>query len=159
MAAMAALRPAGVARSAITLASRRSTPITCAPAASRRRQTAAPIPEAEPVTATVIARVLYVPGGGHATATTLPVPHAVPPPLLAARDRSRPGPQPDRVRCALHDVHRAGRHLGRARLLRRALRTLPRRACPRRRGSGDRGAGAGPSQHRLPDAEQRDRLG
>src|SRR5262245_23769903 len=99
MAAMAALRPAGVARSAITLASRRSTPITCAPAASRRRQTAAPIPEAEPVTATVvtralyvpesvtatvITRVLYVPGGGHATATTLPVPHAVPPPLLAA---------------------------------------------------------------------------
>ena len=68
-------------------------------------------------------------------------------------------PQPGDLRCALHDVHRAQPGLGRARLLRPALRPLPRRPGPRRRRRGDRGRDGGRTQHRVQDAEQRQRLG
>src|SRR6185369_16901833 len=57
MAAIAAARPAGIARSATTSAARRSTPMTRWPSRVSRSRIPAPIPDADPVTAiTPIAR-------------------------------------------------------------------------------------------------------
>src|SRR4029450_623783 len=50
-AAIAAARPAALARSAMTSASRRSTPITRCPSRISRARIAAPIPDADPDTA------------------------------------------------------------------------------------------------------------
>src|SRR5213592_311984 len=66
--ATAAARPSPHPRSEITSASRRSAPITRSPAVSRRARSAAPIPEAEPVTAMTRTRtLLYLRGGARAT--------------------------------------------------------------------------------------------
>src|SRR5216117_1124288 len=66
--ATAAARPSPYPRSAITSAPRRSAPITRSPAVSRRARSAAPIPEAEPVTAMTRTRtLLYLRGGARAT--------------------------------------------------------------------------------------------
>src|SRR5438552_10175211 len=66
--ATAAAQPSPHPRSAITSASRRPTPITRSPAVSRRARSAAPIPEAEPVTAMTRTRtLLYLRGGAQAT--------------------------------------------------------------------------------------------
>ena len=73
----------------------------------------------------------------------------------------RPGrcAEPDRLRRALHDVHRAEPHVRRARLLRRALRPLPRRVRAGRRRHRDRRPGAGAPDHGVPDAQQRGGVG
>src|SRR5438094_4645008 len=66
--ATAAARPSPYPRSAITSGPRRSAPITRSPAVSRRARSAAPIPEAEPVTAMTRTRtLLYLRGGARAT--------------------------------------------------------------------------------------------
>src|SRR5438876_4954446 len=66
--ATAAAQPSPHPRSAITSASRRPTPITRSLAVSRRARSAAPIPEAEPVTAMTRTRtLLYLRGGAQAT--------------------------------------------------------------------------------------------